>query len=622
MQGTALQRNAPESQEEIILRLSTTHRRAGLAALATSLVIGGTVAGAGTAQAKADFDFERLAGDNRYATSAEAAERFGSTNTVVLASGEDGRYPDALAASYLAGLRDAPVLLTRKDATPDVVKAAIKDSGARNIVIVGGESAVSSAQEEELAKEYSVKRLAGDDRYGTATEIITEGGQAGTETALLATGTNFPDALGGGPVAFAEKMPLAITKVDDMPDNVLDALKNAGTKKVLVLGGQSAVSDAVVEELKKQGIEVEKRFAGADRAQTSALLARHAIDQLGFSKTAVNVASGYVKGAGADALGGAALTGKQERALLITKTEDTAGTAILGFLDDFSASLEEGLIFGGASALTQDLELAMEKTVLGSGAQIGNELYDTPQEALDAAKTGDTVTLFGTENEGFTVKTGGVTVEGEDGAAVKGQIQIAGVDGVTVKGLQISPSTVGGTNTGIYLDNARDITITDNVFIGTGTGEASGAGVINSSGGTKEAATISDNTFRDLRQGVFANESAEFVIDGNLFRDNFVGSANDAASKITNNRFIASELEGIGLGVAGSTVTGNSFAPHENDYVHDYTADKAYELPKMITDNTFENEVEVNQADTAIVDKTAASSSPSPSGSASPSTNG
>ena len=170
------------------MRLSTTHRRAGLAALATSLVIGGTVAGAGTAHAEASFDFERLAGDNRYATSAEAAERFGSTNTVVLASGEDGRYPDALAASYLAGLRDAPVLLTRKDVTPDVVKAAIDDSGARNIVIVGGESAVSKAQEDELAQDYSVKRLAGDNRYGTATEIITEGGDAGTDTALLATG--------------------------------------------------------------------------------------------------------------------------------------------------------------------------------------------------------------------------------------------------------------------------------------------------------------------------------------------------------------------------------------------------------------------------------------------------
>ena len=595
------------------MRLSTTHRRAGLAALATSLVIGGSVAGATTAHAEADFDFERLAGDNRYATSAKAAEAFGSTNTVVLASGEDGRYPDALAASYLAGLRDAPVLLTRKDNTPDVVKAAIADSGARNVVIVGGESAVSSAQQDELAKEYTVKRLAGDDRYGTATEIITEGGAAGTDTALLATGTNVPDALGGGPVAFAEEMPLAITKVNDMPDNVLEALKSAGITKVLVLGGKSAVGDAVVTELKDAGIEVEERFAGADRAQTSTMLARYAMTEYGFSRSAVNVASGYVQGAGADALGGAALTGKQQRALLITKSDDTAGTAILGFLDEFSDSLEEGLIFGGASALTQELELAMEKVVLGSGAQIGNELYDTPQEAVDAAKTGDTVTLFGADNEGFTVPTKGITIEGEDGAAVTGQIQVQGVDDVTIKGLQITPSTVGGTNAGIYLDNARNITITDNVFVGTGTGEAGGAGVMNSSGDPVEVAEISDNTFRNLRQGVFANDSAEFVLDGNLFRDNFVGSANDDASTITGNRFINNELEGIGLGAAGSEITGNSFAPHDV-YVKDYTSEAAnYDLAEVIADNTFENDVEVTEDGSAIVDETEATTSPSPS---------
>ncbi len=96
-----------------------------------------------------------------------------------------------------------------------------------------------------------------------------------------------------------------------------------------MLGGESAVSKAVETELKDKGITVEKRFAGTDRAETSAMLARYAITNLGFKDTAVNVASGYVKGDGADALGGAALTGKQERALLITKSEDTAGAAIL-----------------------------------------------------------------------------------------------------------------------------------------------------------------------------------------------------------------------------------------------------------------------------------------------------
>lgn len=44
---------------------STTRRRTGLAAMATSLVIGGTLAGVAPASAEADFDLARLSGDNR-----------------------------------------------------------------------------------------------------------------------------------------------------------------------------------------------------------------------------------------------------------------------------------------------------------------------------------------------------------------------------------------------------------------------------------------------------------------------------------------------------------------------------------------------------------------------------
>lgn len=582
------------------MRLPTTPiRRSGLAALATTLVIGGAVTGAGTAHAEAEFDLARVSGDNRYATSAKAAEAFGAARTVILASGEPGRYPDALAANYLAGVENAPVLLTKRDATPDVVKKAIEDSGARNIVLVGGEGAISAEQEQALSQDYQVRRLAGDDRYGTASAIIEDGGDAQGDTALLATGTNFPDALGGGPVAFGEKMPLAITRVGDMPDDVLAALKSAGVTKVLVLGGKSAVSDAVVEELKKEGIEVTERFAGADRAETSAMLGRYAIESLDFSDTAANVASGYVDGDGADALGGAALTGKQNRVLLITKTQDTAGAAILAFLKDFADTLEEGLVFGGTSAVAQDLELTLEKAVLGSGAQIGNELYDTPQEALDAAKEGDTVTVFGQDNPGFTVKTKGVTVQGEGQAAVDAAVQVVGVDGVTIKNLTITPSNVGGEVAGVYLDNAEGVTISGNAFTGTA---QEGSGVINTSGGADEVATITKNTFVNLLRGTFANPSAEYTIDDNVFRDNKVGTANDAPSTITGNRFLDNTVEGIGLGVAGSTVTGNSFGPHDV-YVKDYTADKAYDLAKMITDNSFENEVTVTEDGTAIVDK-------------------
>jgi hypothetical protein len=496
------------------------------------------------------------------------------------------------------------VLLTRKDTTPTETKTAIKDAGAKNIIIVGGTSAVSQEQQDALTGTYNVRRIAGDDRYATAAAVIAEGDEAQGDTALLATGVNFADALGGGPVAFAEDMPLAITKPNDAPDDVVSELKKAGITKVLILGGKTAIGDAVEKELADNGITVKDRFAGTDRAETSALLAAYAIKNFGFSSTAVNVASGYVDGDGADALGGAPLTGKQERALLITKSRTAAGDGVTKFLGENAKTLTEGTIFGGEAALASSVEYAMEKAVIGSGAQNTKtgEMYGDVQSAIDEATKGDTITVFGPDNAGFLVKTAGLTITGDKGATVKSAIVVQGADDVTISGLTLTPSNVGGTTAGIYLNGVKNATIKDNAVQGSGQGASAGAGVINEIGGADEVATITGNTFDDLQQGVFANPSADFTIDSNVFRNNTAGSANDTASKITNNRFLNND-EGVGLGAAGSTVTGNFFANNSQDHVGDYTTDKSYDLAKMIEANSFDEAVVVTSDDQFIKDQ-------------------
>src|SRR5665811_454259 len=79
---------------------------------------------------------------------------------------------------------------------------------------------------------------------------------------------------------------------------VVPALQSAGTTSVLVLGGTVAISQGVVDSLAANGITLAQRFAGADRAETSSLLADYEITNQGFSDTAVNVASGYIAGGG------------------------------------------------------------------------------------------------------------------------------------------------------------------------------------------------------------------------------------------------------------------------------------------------------------------------------------
>ena len=80
--------------------------------------------------------------------------------------------------------------------------------------------------------------------------------------------------------------------------------------KVLVMGGVTAVGQAVVDKFEDNGITVLHRFAGADRSDTSELAAEWALKNLGFTDKHLNVASGYTEGYGANALAGESADGQ------------------------------------------------------------------------------------------------------------------------------------------------------------------------------------------------------------------------------------------------------------------------------------------------------------------------
>ena len=304
------------------------------------------------------FQFTRVAGSDRYGTSVNTAKAFGSSTDVILASGDNGHYADALTANYLAGIKGAPILLTAKDSTPSAIALQIAASGAQNVWIIGGDAVISAAQETALKNQYTVHRLAGSDRYQTAAAVIGAGGTATSTTAILATGQNFPDALGGGALSYAKGMPLAITQTDTLPASTLKALQSAGTTNVIILGGPTIVTQKVVDALAAGGISVLTRLAGVDRAATSALLAQYEINE-GFVTTGVNVASGYALGGGADALGGGALAGKQNRPLLITNSDAQAGPGVEAFLTGHATTLAGGDVFGGTGAVSAAVVAAM-----------------------------------------------------------------------------------------------------------------------------------------------------------------------------------------------------------------------------------------------------------------------
>jgi len=358
------------------LRSPTWLRRVAVATSAA--LVGGTVAGlallgsAGAAGATSTFTFTTLAGPLRWDTAAATALAAypAGANTVIVATGFN--FPDALAANYLAGLDNAPVLLTTTSApVPPSTLSAIATLHAKNVIIVGGTSAVGNDVQTQLAGTTStapgggplaVTRYAGGDRFGTDEAIVmSPGAPTSVSTGILATGDNFPDALSGGSLAFAKHYPIILTD-GSQPTLSAEAqtiIADEHITNLIVLGGSSAINPSQYTGL--PGINILAVEAGSDRSQTSQLLAQYEISNQNFNSTLMDVANGFdtdttlppgtPAGFSSDALAGGAYAGIRSTPILLTLNPTTPEFAC-SYAETNAATLSAGTIFGGSNAIT------------------------------------------------------------------------------------------------------------------------------------------------------------------------------------------------------------------------------------------------------------------------------
>jgi len=225
------------------------------------VVVGGPPAvGAGvmTALQNAGLSVSRVSGANRYATSAAVADRIavlkGSafTKTAFVTRGD--QFPDALALAPFAYSQAYPVLLTRTTSLSPECSSVVDRLGIREIYIAGSTVAVSANVEAALdalpSVNMKVSRLAGNDRYETAAVIAQRGVDFWWGDARyvgIATGRNFPDALGGGALCGVHGGVLLLTdpsKLSAPAANFISA-HSAEILATEVYGAPAAVSDSV-----------------------------------------------------------------------------------------------------------------------------------------------------------------------------------------------------------------------------------------------------------------------------------------------------------------------------------------------------------------------------------------
>ena len=243
----------------------------------------------------------RVSGIDRIRTAVEVARKGwpSGSETVVLARAD--HFADALSGSVLAAKLGAPMLLTRSDRHSIDVEEELLRLKAKHVIILGGTNAISDTVLSQLALDYSVRRIAGADRYETAAKIAMELGY--TTEAVLVNGQGFADALAAAVFAAKIQAPILLTRQNELPAPTLKALKELGTKELTVVGGEAVVSPAVLQALPFSA----DRLAGDDRYGTAVEVARAmAVDKF-FMARGDDFADALAAGAWAAKEGGAVL---------------------------------------------------------------------------------------------------------------------------------------------------------------------------------------------------------------------------------------------------------------------------------------------------------------------------
>ncbi len=213
----------------------------------------------------------RHSGANRYETSLKMLSSATPGAPIFVATGIG--FADALSAAPAAALEGGRVVLTHpRNVDPQLI-AQITAKAPKDIYVIGGTNAVSTAVENALKgiAGAEVTRIAGSSRYDTSLRIYDKF-FAGEDfnKAFVATGRDFPDALAASAAAGAVDAPVVLVngKAATVPTDVTDRLTADKVELTLIAGGKGAVSQGIENELKAKVGEV-TRLSGSDRLATS-----------------------------------------------------------------------------------------------------------------------------------------------------------------------------------------------------------------------------------------------------------------------------------------------------------------------------------------------------------------
>lgn len=326
----------------------------------------------------------RLSGVDRYATAVEVSKlMFSSADNAnldvmsspnpayaVVASGLS--FADGLVGSTLASFCDGPLLLTAPGALPVVTDEEItrlfrgyfyrggvrvtadSPSEGGTVFVLGSDVAVSDAvinQIESNPYVGRVIRIGGPNRYATAAMAMAKAAEVSGAggTAFMVNGSSWADALAAAPVAASAGGVMLLTAKSSMPASTTAALADLGVTRIVVVGSDTVIdATAYADFVALVGAPNVERIGGANRYETSLMLAEWGIDQAGMNGSGMTLVSGQNF---PDGLAGGPISWWTGYPLLLTYNTNLA-IEVEDYVEQFKPFSQISYVLGGPSVVS------------------------------------------------------------------------------------------------------------------------------------------------------------------------------------------------------------------------------------------------------------------------------
>lgn len=236
---------------------------------------------------------------------------------------------------------------------------------------------------EELDVDFALEKVPpviavqGVDRFQTAIEASKLAYPGGALGVVIATGRNWPDALGGTALAGVLDVPILLVEPNAIPAAVADEIDRLDAEWAIILGGPNAVGTGVELALKAklgQGPNDVERIAGDTRYETADKIATRVLNEGGSGVGFVATGGNFP-----DALAAAPVAAAQHWPLFLAHPVTGLSNATKAIIAD---RIGYGVILGGTSAVSGATQQWLADELGGSSIERleGVNRYETAVE--------------------------------------------------------------------------------------------------------------------------------------------------------------------------------------------------------------------------------------------------